>query len=191
MAEPDLLAGSDCRDHDRWICLISTHTRMRPDTSSYTQAQKQALAVSIYRDYWDPTYVSPSGTINQAWTTQIQPDKTIPFRIPRMRAIVNIDLSRDAACDDGMERSVCGRTGFLDGSGRCGRVRDCWGANGYRWHRDGLRLVDQSELPGAESCSPIMTERITGSARRRFRRRTMAIRICSAAMRRLMLRAMG
>ena len=60
-----------------------------PDTSSYTQAQKQALAVSIYRDYWDPTYVSPSGTINQVWTTQIQPDKTIPFRIPRMRAIVN------------------------------------------------------------------------------------------------------
>ncbi len=60
-----------------------------PDTSSYSQAQKQALAVSIYRDYWDPTYVSPSTTINQVWTTQIQPDKTIPFRIPRMRAIVN------------------------------------------------------------------------------------------------------
>ena len=60
-----------------------------PNTSSYTQAQKQALAVSIYRDYWDPTYVSPSTSINQQWTTQIQPDKTIPFRIPRMRAIVN------------------------------------------------------------------------------------------------------
>ena len=61
-----------------------------PDTSSYTQAQKQALAVSIYRDYWDPTYVSPSSSINQPWTTNIQPDKTIPFRIPRMRAIVNM-----------------------------------------------------------------------------------------------------
>ena len=60
-----------------------------PDTTSFTQAQKQALAVSIYRDYWDPTYLSPSSTINQVWTTQIQPDKTIPFRIPRMRAIVN------------------------------------------------------------------------------------------------------
>jgi len=60
-----------------------------PDLSSYTQAQKQALAVSIYRDYWDPTYVSPSGTINQPYTTNIQPNKTIPFRIPRMRAIVN------------------------------------------------------------------------------------------------------
>jgi len=48
------------------------------------------LAVSIYRDYWDPTFVSPSGTINQQYTTNIQPNKTIPFRIPRMRALVNM-----------------------------------------------------------------------------------------------------
>jgi len=60
-----------------------------PDTSTWTLAQKQALAVSIYRDYWDPTLVSPSGTINQTYTTNIQPNKTIAFRIPRMRAIVN------------------------------------------------------------------------------------------------------
>jgi hypothetical protein len=60
-----------------------------PDTSTWTLAQKQALAVSIYRDYWDPALVSPSGTINQQYTTNIQPNKTIAFRIPRMRAIVN------------------------------------------------------------------------------------------------------
>jgi hypothetical protein len=60
-----------------------------PDTSTWTLAQKQALAVSIYRDYWDPALVSPSGTINQPYTTNIQPNKTIAFRIPRMRAIVN------------------------------------------------------------------------------------------------------
>ena len=60
-----------------------------PNTSGWTQAQLQALAVSIYRDYWDPTLVSPSGTINQQYTTNIQPNKTIAFRIPRMRAIVN------------------------------------------------------------------------------------------------------
>jgi hypothetical protein len=60
-----------------------------PDTSSWTTAQKQALATRIYRDYWDPAYVSESSTINQPWVTQIQPNKTIPFRIPRMRAIVN------------------------------------------------------------------------------------------------------
>jgi hypothetical protein len=61
-----------------------------PDTSGWTQAQLQALELRIFRDYWDPTYVSESGDINQIWTTQIQPNKTIPFRIPRMRAIANM-----------------------------------------------------------------------------------------------------
>ena len=61
-----------------------------PDTSTWTQAQKQALAARIYRDYWDPTYVSESGSINQNWATFIQPNKTIPFRIPRMRAMANM-----------------------------------------------------------------------------------------------------
>jgi len=59
------------------------------NTSGWTQAQLQALAVRIYRDYWDPTYVSEASSINQPWVTLIQPNKTIPFRIPRMRAIVN------------------------------------------------------------------------------------------------------
>ncbi len=61
-----------------------------PDTSTWTQAQKQALAARIYRDYWDPTYVSESGSINQNWATFIQPNKTIPFRIPRIRATANM-----------------------------------------------------------------------------------------------------
>jgi len=61
-----------------------------PDTSTWTQAQKQALTARIYRDYWDPTYVSESGGINQPWATFIQPNKTIPFRIPRMRALANM-----------------------------------------------------------------------------------------------------
>jgi Glycoside hydrolase family 44 len=61
-----------------------------PDTSSWTQAQKQALAARIYRDYWDPTYVSESSSINQIWATFIQPNKTIPFRIPRIRATANM-----------------------------------------------------------------------------------------------------
>ena len=61
-----------------------------PDSpSESTLAEQQALATRIYRDYWDPTYVSESSSIDQPWTTNIQPNKTIPFRIPRMRAIVN------------------------------------------------------------------------------------------------------
>jgi fibronectin type 3 domain-containing protein len=61
-----------------------------PSMTGWTQAQLKALAVRIYRDYWDPTYVSESGTIDQQYTTNIEPNKTIPFRIPRMRAIVNM-----------------------------------------------------------------------------------------------------
>ncbi len=61
-----------------------------PDTSGYTLAKKRALALRIFRDYWDPTYVSESSDINQKWTTFIQPKKTIPFRIPRLRAIANM-----------------------------------------------------------------------------------------------------
>jgi hypothetical protein len=61
-----------------------------PDTSAYTLPKKRALALRIFRDYWDPKYVSESGSINQPWATQIQPKKTIPFRLPRMRAIANM-----------------------------------------------------------------------------------------------------
>ena len=61
-----------------------------PDTSNFSTAQKQALAARIYRDYWDPSYVSEGGSINQNWATFIQPNKTIPFRIPRIRAIANM-----------------------------------------------------------------------------------------------------
>jgi hypothetical protein len=61
-----------------------------PDTSGYTQAQKQALSLRIYRDYWDPKYVSESPAINQQWATFIQPKKRIPFRIPRLRALANM-----------------------------------------------------------------------------------------------------
>ncbi|MGH9748004.1 MAG: glycoside hydrolase family 44 protein [Candidatus Acidiferrales bacterium] len=63
----------------------------QPDNfSSFTTAQKQAAAVRIFRDYWDPTYTSESSDINQPWATQTQPLKTIAFRIPRVRAMLNM-----------------------------------------------------------------------------------------------------
>lgn len=69
-----------------------------PDTSSYNQIQKRAAAIRVYRDWWDPTYISESSTVNQTYTTQIQPlgflntknsTQGIAFVIPRMRALVN------------------------------------------------------------------------------------------------------
>jgi hypothetical protein len=74
----------------RTLDVFDLHAYPDANTSGLTQTQLQALAVSIYRDYWDPTFTSPSSSINQPWTTNIQPNKTIPFRIPRMRAIANM-----------------------------------------------------------------------------------------------------
>jgi hypothetical protein len=81
----DKVAGS------RSVDVLDVHAYPDgPDISTWTQAQKQALAARIYRDYWDPTYVSESSSINQIWATFIQPNKTIPFRIPRIRAMANM-----------------------------------------------------------------------------------------------------
>ncbi len=74
----------------RTLDVFDLHAYPDATTSGLSQTQLQALAVNIYRDYWDPTFVSPSTSIDQIWTTNIQPNKTIPFRIPRMRAIVNM-----------------------------------------------------------------------------------------------------
>jgi len=81
----------DKRDKTRSVDVLDVHAYPdSPDTSTWTTAQKQALAARIYRDYWDSTYVSESGSINQNWATFIQPNKTIPFRIPRVRATANM-----------------------------------------------------------------------------------------------------
>jgi hypothetical protein len=73
----------------RTLDVFDIHAYPDANTSGLTTSQLQALSASVYRDYWDPTYVSTSGTINQNWATSMQPNKTIPFRIPRMKAMVN------------------------------------------------------------------------------------------------------
>ena len=73
----------------RTLEVFDVHAYPDADTGGLSPAQLQALAAEIYRDYWDPTFVSPSGSIDQQWTTNIQPNKTVPFRIPRLRALVN------------------------------------------------------------------------------------------------------
>jgi hypothetical protein len=59
-----------------------------PDTTNYSQAQKQALAVRIYRDWWDPTYTSEATYIANGGFS-IEPVDGKPFRIPRLRALAN------------------------------------------------------------------------------------------------------
>jgi hypothetical protein len=73
----------------RTLDVFDIHAYAEANTAGLTTAQLQALSASVYRDYWDPTYVSTSGTINQIHATSIEPNRTIPFRIPRMKALVN------------------------------------------------------------------------------------------------------
>ena len=100
-----------------------------PDTSGWTQAQKQALALRILRDWWDPTYVSESGGINQQWATFMQPNKTIPFRIPRMRAIANANYPNTPLTFTEWNAAFAGESDFstalvdIDAWGILGRER--------------------------------------------------------------------
>jgi hypothetical protein len=73
----------------RTLDVFDIHAYAEANTSGLTPAQLQAAASSVYRDYWDPTYVSTAGDINQIYTTSVEPNYATPFRIPRMKALVN------------------------------------------------------------------------------------------------------
>ncbi len=83
------VAWSDAVNNSRSLDIFDIHAYPDgPDTTSFTQAQKQALAVRIYRDWWDSTYTSEASYIANGGFS-IEPLDSKPFRIPRMRAIVN------------------------------------------------------------------------------------------------------
>jgi fibronectin type 3 domain-containing protein len=85
IAWADATAGSGARSLD----VFDIHAYPDgPDTTNSTQAQKQALAARIYRDWWDPTYTSEASYIANGGFS-IEPVDSKPFRIPRMRALVN------------------------------------------------------------------------------------------------------
>ncbi len=83
------VAWSDAANNSRSLDIFDIHAYPDgPDTTNFTQAQKQALAVRIYRDWWDPTYTSEASYIRNGGFS-IEPLDSKPFRIPRMRALVN------------------------------------------------------------------------------------------------------
>jgi len=86
-------------DSTRSLDVFDIHAYPDPpdNIQSASITDQRKAAVRIYRDYWDPTYTSESGTINQPWATSIQPlgnsyapNGAIPFRIPRIRAMLNM-----------------------------------------------------------------------------------------------------
>jgi len=72
----------------RSIDVFDIHAYPDADTSGLSTTQLKALAVSIYRDWWDPTFPSAAAYIRNGGFS-IEPVDSNPFRIPRMRAIVN------------------------------------------------------------------------------------------------------
>jgi hypothetical protein len=107
-----------------------------PSTSGMTAAQVQAAALRETRDWWDSTYVSESGTVNQQWATSIEPDKTIAFVIPRMRAMANSIYPGTPVSFTEWNGALAGEADFstalvdADSYGILGRER-MWGAS--RW----------------------------------------------------------
>ena len=85
------VAFEDERDGVRSLDVFDFHAYPGDATLIHgnTAAQNQALALREPRDFWDPNYVSEDGSINQPYATSTQPLKTIAFRIPRLRALLN------------------------------------------------------------------------------------------------------
>jgi hypothetical protein len=107
-----------------------------PSTGGMTTAQIQAAALRETRDWWDSTYVSESETVNQEWATSTQPNKTVAFVIPRMRAIANSIYPGTPVSFTEWNGALAGEADFstalvdADTYGILGRER-MWGAS--RW----------------------------------------------------------
>jgi hypothetical protein len=82
------VAWADAVSGTRSLDVFDIHAYPDANTSGLTQTQLQAQATSVYRDWWDPTYTS-TATYIQNDGFSIEPLEPKPFRIPRMRAIVN------------------------------------------------------------------------------------------------------
>ncbi len=83
------VAWSDAVSGSRTLDMFDIHAYPDgPDATTLTPAQQRALATRIYRDWWDPTYTSEASYIANGGFS-IEPVDSKPFRIPRMRALVN------------------------------------------------------------------------------------------------------
>jgi hypothetical protein len=83
------VAWSDAVAGSRSLDVFDIHAYPDgPDTKSFTLAQKQAAALRVYRDWWDPNYTSEASYIVGGGFS-IQPVDSKPFRIPRMRALLH------------------------------------------------------------------------------------------------------
>ena len=57
------------------------------DNSGFTNSQLRSEVAKYVRTYWDPTYYIAGDDAN--WITTTQPNRAVPFIIPRMKALLN------------------------------------------------------------------------------------------------------
>jgi len=82
------VAWSDAVSGSRTLDMFDIHAYPDADTNGLSQAQLRALAAKIYRDWWDPSFNSAAAYIvNGGFSNEPLDGK--PFRIPRMRALLN------------------------------------------------------------------------------------------------------
>jgi Glycoside hydrolase family 44 len=82
------VAWSDQVAGNRSLDVFDIHAYPDADTGGSSLTQQQALAAHAYRDWWDPAYSSAAQYIVNGGFSN-EPLDGIPFRIPRMRAILN------------------------------------------------------------------------------------------------------
>jgi fibronectin type 3 domain-containing protein len=124
------VAWSDAVAGSRSLEIFDIHAYPDADTGGLTQAQLQVLDVSVYRDWWDPTYTSPAAYIrNDGFSNE--PLEPMPFRIPRIRAVINSTYPGtqfsitewSAAFTSGGDKDFSTALGDADAYGILGRER--------------------------------------------------------------------
>ena len=82
------VAWSDQVSGTRTLDMFDIHAYPDADTNGLSTTQLKAMAAKIYRDWWDPTFNSAASYIVSGGFS-IEPLDGKPFRVPRMRALVN------------------------------------------------------------------------------------------------------
>jgi hypothetical protein len=80
---------NDLTNGTRTMDWYDLHAYPDGNETGYTHAQVQALALRVLRDFWDPSYQGEGGDVDQQYVTNLQPNRTYAFRIPRMKALIN------------------------------------------------------------------------------------------------------
>lgn len=73
----------------RTLDVLDLHAYPETSGSGLSLSQQRVLALTDTHDWWDPTYTSQAWFGTNPGATSQEPNDTMPFRIPRVRALLN------------------------------------------------------------------------------------------------------